>query len=102
MDKVLSLEANISVITKIETLSYTPENSIFEQKIKAFITNANVYSLDDSIIETTIELRKKYRMKIGDAIIAATAQHNSFIIVTNNERDFNKVKGLKILNPFKL
>lgn len=41
-------------------------------------------------------------MKIGDAIISATAQHNSFTIVTNNERDFNKVKGLKILNPFKL
>jgi hypothetical protein len=31
VDKVLEIEANISVITKIEILSYQPENEVFTQ-----------------------------------------------------------------------
>lgn len=102
MDKVLSLEANISIITKIEILSFEPENQLFAQSLKAFVDNSNLYSLDEETVITTIKLRKLYRMKLGDAIIAATAQLNNFTVVTNNERDFNRVKGLKILNPHKL
>lgn len=102
MDKVLSAEANISVITKIEILSYNPESGILAEKIKTFVNDSTVFELNEEVINTTIELRKKYRLKIGDAIIAATAQLYNFTLVTNNERDFNRVKGLKMLNPHKL
>jgi predicted nucleic acid-binding protein len=102
MDKILSLEANISIISKIEILSYTPENEEFAIKLQSFVGNCNLYYLDEDVIENTINLRKAHRMKIGDAIIASTAQLYNFTIVTNNERDFNRVIGLKILNPFKI
>jgi predicted nucleic acid-binding protein len=102
MDKILSLEANISIISKIEILSYTPENEEFAIKLQSFVGDCNLYYLDEDVIENTINLRKAYRMKIGDAIIASTALLYNFTIVTNNERDFNRVIGLKILNPFKI
>jgi predicted nucleic acid-binding protein len=102
MDKILSLEANISVISKIEILSYSPDSEDFANKLQAFVDGCNLYYLDEDVIENTIQLRKKYRMKIGDAIIAATAQLYDFTVVTNNERDFNRVLKLRILNPFKI
>jgi predicted nucleic acid-binding protein len=102
MDKILSLEANISVISKIEILSYKPDDETFTIKLQAFVSACNLYYLDEDVIENTIRLRKDYRMKIGDAIIAATAQLYDFTVITNNERDFNRVIGLKILNPFKI
>lgn len=37
--------------------------------------------------------------KLGDAIIGTTALMNDFILVTRNQKDFEKINGLKILNP---
>jgi predicted nucleic acid-binding protein len=102
MDKVLAIEANISVVTKIEILSFQPSDEQFINRLSLFIEESNIYLLDEESINATIELRKKYRLKIGDAIIAATAQVHEFTVVTNNERDFSRVKGLRILNPHKL
>ncbi|HAL83190.1 MAG TPA: hypothetical protein DCO83_13965 [Mucilaginibacter sp.] len=47
----------------------------------------------------TIELRKKYKIKLPDALIAATALHYRLILITRNISDFNKIAGLKIINP---
>ncbi len=102
MDTVLSSESNISIITKIEILSFQPEDSNFQKKLAEFVNASNIYSLDQDTVDATIKLRKMYRMKLADAIIAATVQLNNFTLVTNNERDFNRVKGLKILNPHKI
>jgi predicted nucleic acid-binding protein len=38
----------------------------------------------------------------NDAIIAASALHYGYTLVTNNEKDFTNIKGLKIVNPHKL
>lgn len=41
-----------------------------------------------------------YKIKLPDAIIAATALANNKILVTRNVDDFMKVKSLEIFNPF--
>lgn len=102
VDKILALEANISVVTQIEILSYIPSSEVFAQRLHSFVEESTIYELNGAIVEKTISLRRQYRIKIGDAIIAATALIHDFTIVTNNERDFNKVKGLRILNPYNL
>ena len=58
MDKVLPEEANISVITKIEILSYDPESGMLAEKIKTFVNDSTVFELNEEVIRTTIELRK--------------------------------------------
>ena len=56
-------------------------------------------SLTEPIINRAIELRKSYKTKLPDAIIAATALVNDFTLVTRNVKDFDKIKGLAVINP---
>jgi len=39
-------------------------------------------------------------MKLGDAIIAATAMTHGIPLVTRNEDDFKHIAGLDLKNPF--
>jgi len=41
-------------------------------------------------------------IKTPDAIIAATALAYDLTLTTNNEKDFSHIKGLKIVNPYKV
>src|ERR1700760_2736124 len=59
----------IYVITKIELLAF---KQVSEQ-IKEFTENAFVAGLDDEIVDQTIALRKEYKIKIPNAIIAPPA-----------------------------
>ena len=52
-------------------------------------------------IAQCVNIRKGKKIKTPDAIIAATALAYSFTLITNNEKDFAKIKGLKIINPRK-
>ena len=84
---------NISIITKIEFLSWNKllNDKELHQKSIDFISNANIYDLDESIANQTIKIRQKYHTKAPDAIIAATALVNGFDIVTNNVDDFKNL-----------
>ncbi len=47
------------------------------------------------------EIRKNYKLKIADAIIAATALTSEWTLLANNENDFGKISSLKISEPMK-
>lgn len=52
--------------------------------------------LSDEIIEKKIELRRKVKIKLPDALIAATAiVHNLTLLLSTNDSDFLKVPKLK-------
>ncbi|WP_366078947.1 type II toxin-antitoxin system VapC family toxin [Thermococcus sp.] len=61
---------------------------------------AYVIPLTDEIADVAIELRRKVSIKLPDAVIAATALLHNLTLVTRNVKDFEKVKGLRIYNPF--
>jgi predicted nucleic acid-binding protein len=64
---------------------------------------SNVYQLTDAGTEKTIQLRRSYRgLKLGDALIAATALVNNFVLITRNTKDFHQIIGLKVINPYDL
>ena len=94
---VLKESFNISIVTKIEFLSWKKlhKNHLLKQQAEEFITGAMVYELDDAIADETIRSRQKFNIKTPDAIIGATAVVNGFDMVTNNSDDFEKLK-LKI------
>jgi predicted nucleic acid-binding protein len=53
-------------------------------------------------ILTAIELVERTGAPYWDALIAACMlEHESTTIVTENERDFKKIPGLTVINPFK-
>lgn len=68
--------------------------------VEEFLNGAELIYIDDLIINKTISLRKKHKkLKLGDAIIAATALVNKFTLITRNIKDFINIEGLICLNP---
>ncbi len=55
--------------------------------------------LDDAVIERTIEIRKSIRIKIPDALVAATALIYEATLVTRNTGDFKNIPGVSVLDP---
>jgi len=94
--KIIDEEINLSVINKIELLGFAK----VDRDLIDFVSYSNIYKLDEDITELTIEVRKKYKIKLPDAIIAATALHHGLILFTNNTTDFDRIKGIKLLNPY--
>ena len=67
--------------------------------MEEFVDTASVISLTDTIANKTIELRKNQKIKLPDAVIAATALTNDLVLISRNLSDFSKIAGLAVLNP---
>ena len=102
LDLIFDDELIISIITKIEILGYSGISEEEETKMITFLSYADIVSLDDSIVDATILLKKTIRIKTPDAIIASTALVNDLTLITNNLVDFKRIAGLKIFNPYEL
>ncbi|WAC11532.1 type II toxin-antitoxin system VapC family toxin [Dyadobacter pollutisoli] len=102
IDNILdSGEAQISVITRIELLGFSPNREDLLQFITQFISVTTEYELTELIVQKTIEIRKLFKVKIPDAIIAATALCHNLILLSDNDPDFGKILHLKYINPRK-
>lgn len=100
LDVAFETEANLSVTTRIELLGYSSADETETARTEAFVQRAIVHPLMEDVILQTIEVRKNYRIKLPDAIIAATALVHGFTLVSRNDADFDKINGLKYWNPF--
>jgi predicted nucleic acid-binding protein len=102
VELIESSEAQISVISRMELLVW-PNASLQQLTILTLFVNASfVFNLDEPIILKAIEVRKKYRLKLPDAIIAATALVHDLTLITHDTKDFNSIQGLKTIDPHKL
>ncbi len=101
MDSVFDAVPNLSVITQIELLCWKTDSGK-EQKIKDFISDSIILNIDTDVISYCVEIRRYKNIKTPDAIIAGTAMVHGLTLVTNNEKDFSNIKGLKIINPYKV
>jgi predicted nucleic acid-binding protein len=76
----------ISIITEIELLSY-PSIRVEEiRTIQNFVDEVTVVELKNLLKTETISLRKKYNLKVPDAIIAATALKLDAPLLTNDKK----------------
>lgn len=96
--EVIDTNSCISIINKIEVLGF----SIVPKAIIEFVEVSEVIPLDDDVALSTITLRKKYKFKLPDAIIAATALVYDLTLITRNEQDFKNISGLNLINPYKV
>ncbi len=90
----------VSVISELELLSWKRLDARARVVIVDFLSNSLLVSLSDEVKAKTIETRRAFSIKLPDAIIAATALTYQLPLLTRNLRDFEKVPGLKVLDPF--
>jgi predicted nucleic acid-binding protein len=100
LDNIFDGEYHISVINKIELLGYPNLDKNEEEKFNLLINHSILHPLDNKIIEETISIRKSLKIKLPDAIIAATCLVNGLDILTLNIKDFENIKGLKLIKLF--
>jgi len=96
LSKIIDDQINISAINKMELLGFKDT----EQNLIAFVDFSEIYHIDDEIIDKTIELRKKYKIKLPDAIIAATAIVKNFILISHDVKDFQKIDELQFIDSY--
>jgi len=101
MDSVIDAVPNVSVITQIELLCWKTDTAK-EHRVKDFIADSTIFDITTDVITQCVNIRRNKKVKTPDAIIAATALAHNFTLITNNEKDFNSIKGLKIVNPYKV
>ena len=89
----------ISVISYMEVLGFKFRNNEEENLVKELIDSFEVRFVDQNVAEKVIETRKQNRIRLPDAIIAATAAVNNLCLVTRNIEDFKNI-NIAILNPF--
>jgi len=100
VDEIFTSSFNISVITKLEYLGWDQYNEDQYKIAVTFIDSSTVLMLDNDIVETTIQLQRRFRMKLPDAIIAATCLVHGLTLVTRNIEDFKSLSDLAVYNPF--
>jgi predicted nucleic acid-binding protein len=93
-------EILVSPIIRIELLSFAGLSKEEEQSIEDLLSQFNTVPLLREIENQTIQIKRQYKIKLPDAIIAATAINQDAFLVTRNVGDFKGITGLKIENPF--
>ncbi len=93
-------EVIISTIVRIELLSFPELSSEEEEIIADLLMQFERIPLLSEIENRTIQLRRQHRLKLPDALIAATALHCSACVATRNVDDFKRVPELPLCNPF--
>ena len=96
----LAIEANISVISKIELLGYSPPSNVSLKPVQDFVDTSTIFPLDEVIVQKTIEIRRIKKVKLPDAVIAATALIYGLEIISRNKTDFSGIEGLTCYDPF--
>ena len=101
MHSIVNVVPKVSVITQIEVLGYNapPED---EQLLIDFIGDSEVLGISDLVVNQSIELRKQLKIKLPDAIIAATALVHGWKLVSRNTSDFKGISGLTVIDPYAL
>lgn len=100
MNDVVDEVPLISVVTKIEVLRFNAPEAAYSI-LRSFIDESIIVGLDDVVVGRTIEICRSNKIKLPDAIIAATAISNDLTLLTRNADDFNKIAGVRVLNPWK-
>lgn len=83
-----------SVITQAELFAGTSGSDLAATLLGPF----REISVDRAIAERAGLIRRENRIRLPDALIAATALEHSLSLSTRNRRDFESIRGLRLHN----
>jgi predicted nucleic acid-binding protein len=87
---------HISVITEIELLGWPKITQTHKDFFNKLIKDCHVTELSQPVKDLTIELKQKHKIKLPDAVIAASALFLDIPLLTRDV-SFEKIKSLNLL-----
>ena len=92
----LKYNFGISFISEIELLAFNGISKSEENKLKLLLNDCFQIEWNTKIKEQTILLKRKYRIKLPDAVICATSLVYDIPIVTA-DKGFSKIEELDLI-----
>ncbi|MFD0764062.1 PIN domain-containing protein [Mucilaginibacter lutimaris] len=84
-------------------MGYSFKTEIEENYMHDICSSCRIINLSEEIIQATIAVRKKNKIKLPDAIIYSTALVQNLPLLTNNIADFKSLGNkVELIDPFKL
>ena len=96
IEPFLEYNFGISFISEIELLGFRGITKAEEIKLKQMISDCFAIEWSTKIKEQTIALRRKYNIKLPDAIVASTSLVYGVTLVSA-DKGFSKIKELDLI-----
>lgn len=96
VEPFLDYEFGVSFITEIEMLGSFSISKTKKLQLNNILKDCQILEMNTQIKETCIKIKQQYKLKIPDAIIAATAIVFKIPLITS-DRDFEKIKEIDLI-----
>ncbi len=101
MNRIVDAVPNVSVITKIEVLGFNTSDENYKL-LADFMNDSTILDLSGNVVDECIDIRRKYKIRLPDAIIAATAHVYDMVLISRNISDFRNIHDLQLVDPYSL
>ena len=76
----------ISVVTWMEVMIGADPEGV--DAVRRFLSGFEIISADERVAEVAVDLRRRHRIKLPDAIVWASARSSGMLLVSRNTKDF--------------
>jgi predicted nucleic acid-binding protein len=99
---LMGISPEISIVTNIELFATKNISQEEYELLEKFVAFSIKHDVNKDLIDTTIHIRQTYKIKLPDAIIAATALVHNLTLISRNSKDFDEIDGLEFVNPYEI
>ena len=89
-------EVYVSTVSRAELVA---GGSTDEGRIRLLLAATTEVDVGAAIAERAGRLQRASRVRLSDALVAATAIEHGLTLVTRNGRDFDSIRGLRVRAP---
>jgi hypothetical protein len=79
-------------------LGFNPPNPADLLPFEELVATIAILPLDEAVVNEVISLRKAHKIKLPDAVVAATARVHGLSLITRNDSDFKRIPNLMLIN----
>jgi predicted nucleic acid-binding protein len=96
VEPFLDYNFGVSFVSEIELLGAFSISKIKKSQLNDILGDCKIFEMDTQIKQICIKIRQQYKLKIPDAIIAATAIAYKIPLITS-DKDFEKIKEIDLI-----
>ena len=89
-------DVHVSFVTELELLGFQDIKEEDRSIIEELLNNCIIVDLNQAIKRITVDLKQKYKLKLPDAIIAATSIYMNLPLISA-DKDFDRISDLQFI-----